>query len=80
MRSIEPTILWSSLSSVCINSMIIVARVSLMEASSDPNSESGRNKREEEHDVARRMRFFIMHDTLASISSSSVSRSGTTDR
>ena len=80
MRSMEPTILWSSLSSVCINSMIMVARVSLIEASSDPNSESGRKRRGEEHEAAIRMRFFMMHATLASIASSSVSRRGTMDR
>ena len=80
MRSIEPTILWSSLSSVCISSIIIVARVSLIEASSEPNSESGRNRRGEEHEDAIRMRFFIMHATLASIASSSVSRRGTMER
>jgi hypothetical protein len=63
-----------------MSSRFIVARVSLIEASSEPYSESGRNRRGEEQTVAMRMRFYMMLPTLASIVSSFVLRRGTMDR
>ena len=57
-----------------------VALVSFMEGRSVPYSASGRKRRGEEHDVAMCIRFFIMCAMRLSMSSSSVSSSGTTAR
>ena len=60
--------------------MIIVDRMSFIEESSAPYSESGRNRRGDEQEVANLMRFFMILATRASIESNSESSRGTIDK
>ena len=60
--------------------MHIVARMSLIEESFAPYSESGRKSRGDEQEDANFIRFFIMLATWASIVSSSESSKGTIAR
>lgn len=79
-RRMAPSVLRLSLSSVWAISILMVDLMSLMEGRSAPYSESGRKRRCEEQDDAIRILVFSMRAIRVSMSSSSVSSRGTTDR